>query len=89
MALGAGTGGVMALVLTRGLALVGAGVLIGVAGGLIGSRLIESVLFGIGTADPITYFGVSLSLVVVALVACVVPGLRAVRQDPAEVLKAE
>jgi putative ABC transport system permease protein len=89
LALGAGTGGVMALVLMRGLALVGGGVLIGVAGGLIGSRLIESVLFGIGTADPLTYVGVSASLVVVAFVACIVPGLRAVRQDPAEVLKAE
>jgi ABC-type antimicrobial peptide transport system permease subunit len=89
MALGAGAGGVMALVLRRGLVLVGLGLLIGVVGGLAGSRLIESVLFGVGTADPITYFGVSASLIVVALVACIVPGFRAVRQDPAEVLKAE
>jgi putative ABC transport system permease protein len=89
LALGAGVGTVFAIVIKRGMLLVGLGLSIGIAGGLAGARLIESALFGVGTADPVTFFGVSLCLVSVAMVACIVPTLRAIRLDPAEVMKAE
>jgi putative ABC transport system permease protein len=89
LALGAGMGRIARLVLARGMALVAAGIMIGLLGALAGTRLIESVLFGVVAVDPITYCGVSLCLLTVALVACVVPTLRAVRLDPAEVMKAE
>jgi putative ABC transport system permease protein len=89
LVLGAGMGGVARLVLARGLALVAGGIIIGLVGALVGTRLIESVLFGIGATDPITFCGVSLCLVAVTLVACLVPTLRAVRLDPVEVMKAE
>ena len=89
LALGAGVSTVFAIVIKRGMLLVGMGVTIGIVGGLASARLIESVLFGVGSADPLTFCAVSLSLVGVALVACIVPTLRAVRLDPAEVMKAE
>jgi len=89
LALGAGLGRVALLVLARGLALVAAGIAIGYVGALAATRLIESVLFEVGATDPITVGTVSICLVVVALIACVVPTLRAVRLDPAQVMRAE
>ncbi len=89
LALGAGSGRVARLVLARGMALVAGGIVIGLVGALVGTRLIESVLFGVVAADPITFCGVSVCLVTVTLVACIVPTLRAVRLDPAEVMKAQ
>jgi putative ABC transport system permease protein len=89
LALGAGTGRVARLVLARGMVLVATGIIVGVIGALAGTRLIESVLFGVGAADPVTFCGVILCQATVALVACIVPTLRAVRLDPAEVMKAE
>jgi len=89
LALGAGVGRVAGLVLTRGLALVAGGIAIGYVGALAATRLIESVLFGVGATDPITFGTVSVCLVIVALIACVVPTLRAVRLDPAQVMRAE
>jgi len=89
LALGAGTGGVAGLVLRRGLALVGIGILLGVSGALAGTHLMRSWLFGIGVADPLTFVGVSFCLAAVASLACVIPALRAARLDPAEVMKAE
>jgi putative ABC transport system permease protein len=89
LALGADVGHVVRLVLGQGARLVGAGLLIGLAGGLAGSTLLQSALVGVGPADPLTYVGVSLSLATVGVAACLVPALRAARLDPAEALKAE
>jgi len=89
LALGARVEDVAGLVVRRGMVLVAVGLLIGMAGALAGGRLMSSWLFGIGAADPLTFIGVSLCLVAVALVACIVPALRAARLDPAEVLKEE
>lgn len=89
LALGADAGGVVRLVLGHGARLVGTGLLIGVAGGLAGSSLLRSALVGVGPADPLTYAGVGLCLLAVAIVACLGPALRAARLDPAEALKAE
>jgi len=89
LALGADAAGVVRLVIGQGARLVSAGVLVGVAGGLAGSRLLRSALVGVGPADPITYGAVVVSLIVVTLVACLGPALRAARLDPAEALKAE
>ena len=88
-ALGAGVGKVARLVLVRGMALVTGGILIGLVGALAGGRLIEGVLFGVGVADPPVICGASLTLILVALVACLGPTLRAARLDPAKVMKAD
>ncbi len=89
IALGSGISGVVGLVLGRGMSLVAWGTAVGLAGAFVGARLMRSWLFGVGSADPVTISTVSLSLVLVALVACLVPTLRAIRLDPAEVMKAE
>jgi putative ABC transport system permease protein len=89
LALGAGIARVARLVLARGMALVAGGVLIGSIGALAGARLLDSVLFRVGPADPLVFGGVTLCLLAVALLACIVPMLRAVRLDPADVMKAE
>ena len=81
--------GIARLVLRRGIALVGTGILIGATGALAGAQVMQSWLFGIGAADPLTFIGVSICLATVASLACVIPALRAARLDPAEVMKAE
>jgi len=89
MALGAEPGTVLKLILTHGLALVALGIVIGITASLLAGRLIQGTLFGVRASDPLTFTSVSLSLVIVALVACLVPARRAVRLDPAAVLKDE
>lgn len=89
LALGAGVSRATGLVVKKGMVLVGLGIVIGVVASLAGTRVIQSWLFGISTADPVTYVGASLTLVAVALVACSVPAFRAARLDPASVLQAE
>jgi putative ABC transport system permease protein len=89
LALGSGMAGVAGLVLGRGMALVAWGIAIGIGGALAGARLLQSWLFGVGSADLLTICAVSLTLAFVALVACLMPTIRAIRLDPAEVMKAE
>jgi len=86
-ALGATTAGVMTLVLGQGLRLTGIGVLLGLAGALGVTRLIESLLFEVRPTDGVTFTVVSLGLVAVALIACYLPALRAARVDPMTALK--
>ena len=81
MALGAGRQTVLALVLRQGLTLVGAGVVLGVAGALAASRLVGTLLFA-SPSDPVSFVGASAALVAVALVASLVPARRASRVDP-------
>jgi ABC-type antimicrobial peptide transport system permease subunit len=89
MALGAQSANVLQLVLTRGLTLVGLGIIIGITASLMAGRLIQGTLFGVEASDPLTVISVSLTLVAVSLVACLVPALRAARLDPGAVLKDE
>lgn len=89
VALGARPGTVIGLVVRRGMALVAVGIGAGLLGGLAFGRVIESLLFGVAARDTGTFAGVSVTMAVVALVACVAPALRAVRIDPQEVLRAE
>jgi len=86
MALGAQAGGVRRLVMTEGLVLAGAGVIVGVAGGValnlgLASR-IQTLLYGTSPVDVATFAGVALLMIAVAALACFVPALRATRVDP-------
>lgn len=89
MALGARRRDVMRLVLQQGLVLALIGVCVGLIGSLIGTRIIESQLFGIEALDSVTFVGVSALLTCIALLACAMPALRAVRISPTEALRFE
>jgi ABC-type antimicrobial peptide transport system permease subunit len=77
----------MGLVLREGMTLVGVGLVLGLAGALAVSRVVAGLLYGITPTDVPTFGGVSLVLVVVALVACGVPAFRASRLDPVVALR--
>ncbi len=89
MALGAQRSDVLQMVLRQGmrLAVVGVAVGIGVAFGL--TRLMKNLLFGVTAHDPLTFTGVCVLLMLVALLACYIPGRRAVQVDPVVALRCE
>jgi putative ABC transport system permease protein len=89
VALGADLGQILRSVIAHGLKLTLAGVLIGVAGGLVLTRFLRSLLFGISAADPLTFASVALLLTVVAVLACYIPARRAIKVDPVIALRYE
>jgi putative ABC transport system permease protein len=89
MALGGSRSDVAKLVVGQGMIVVVAGVAIGVAIALSATRLMASLLFRVGAADPLTFTSVVLLLSATALLACAVPAWRAMRLQPASVLRNE
>ena len=89
MALGASARSVLQLVLGHALRLTGAGIGIGMAGAAILGPFLASLLFGIGPRDAVTFAGVALGLVAIAVLAGYVPARRATRVDPLVALRTE
>jgi predicted permease len=89
IALGAHVRPIVSTVLRRGLALTGIGLGLGLIAALALSRLLEGLVFGISTSDPITYGASILVLVSGAVAACWIPAARAARTDPVRVLRLE
>ena len=82
MALGASPATVVRLIIGQGMRVVGAGVITGLAGALLATRLMTSVVYGVRVTDPLTYVGVAALLTGVAMLASYIPARRATRIDP-------
>jgi ABC-type antimicrobial peptide transport system permease subunit len=89
MALGALPSRVLRMILTESFALVGAGLMVGLVVACASSRLVESMLFGLSGADPLTYSLVVIIVVAVALVASLLPAFRAAHVDPMTALRTD
>jgi putative ABC transport system permease protein len=89
VAVGAQSSDILKLVLGEGLQLAALGVGIGCVAALALTRLMASLLFGVGARDPLTFVVISAVLAAVTLLGCYVPARRATRVDPAVVLRCE
>jgi putative ABC transport system permease protein len=89
MALGADRSAVLGMILRHGLLLTGIGVAAGIAGSFLVNRTLGSLLFNVQPNDPLTLAGVTLIIVLVAVVACLIPARSATRVDPLVVLRQE
>ena len=89
MAVGAGRAAVVWMVLRQGLTYVAIGLACGIGGALALTRLLESLLFGVRPADPMTLAAGALFMSLVGALACMAPAWRATRVNPIEVLRAE
>jgi predicted lysophospholipase L1 biosynthesis ABC-type transport system permease subunit len=89
LALGAGRRDVFLLVIRDGMPLVGAGIVIGLAGGVAAARSLASFLYGVASSDLLTFAVMTAVLAGVALLACVIPARRAMRVQPIAALRCE
>jgi len=89
MALGARRTNILSLVFQQGMRLVLVGIIVGLIGALGLTRLMSSLLFGVTSTDPFTFFSVLALLLFVALCACLFPAGRAMRIDPMVALRTE
>ena len=89
IALGAGRGEVLRMVLAQGARLAAIGIVIGAAGAAGVARVLESMLYGVSGIDPLAYAAAATALLLVACLANLMPALTAARVDPARALRSE
>jgi len=87
MALGAGASNVMRLVLSRGLLLTTAGIVIGAAMALVLTSLLGNLLYQVSPRDPLAFGSALLVITIASFAACFLPAWRATRVDPARALR--
>ena len=89
MALGAAPGNVLGLIMKNGLVLVIAGIVIGIGAAFALTRFLTTLLFGVTPTDGVTFIVVSLIFFVIAMIASLIPALRATKVDPLIALRYE
>ncbi len=89
MALGASRTSVLGMIVREGMLPVAVGGVVGVVGALAGTRVLETILYGVSATDAATFAAVPVLLMLVALAACAFPALRAMRIDPTLALRRE
>jgi putative ABC transport system permease protein len=89
LAIGASHSGLIGMIVKRGMLLVGAGLLLGVAGAIPGMLLVRSLLFETDTLEPSVYAAAVVGFGIVAAAACLLPAWRTTQVDVVEVLKGE
>jgi putative ABC transport system permease protein len=89
MALGANRTDVLRMVVRQGMTMTAIGLALGLIGVFALSRVMVGLLYGVSPTDPLTYTGVSIVLLVVALLACLIPARRATRVEPIVALRSE
>jgi ABC-type antimicrobial peptide transport system permease subunit len=89
IAMGAQTRDVLRLVVKQGMMLTLTGIGVGLIGAFALTQLMKSLLFGVSASDPMTVVIVTMTTVLVALLACYVPARRAAKVDPIVALRCE
>src|SRR5262249_11686713 len=89
LALGASLSAILRLIITQGVKLVLVGLLVGLIVAFALTQVLSSLVFGISTTDPATFFGIAALLMMIALVACYIPARRATKVDPVIALRYE
>jgi putative ABC transport system permease protein len=89
IALGAGKNSIFRLVVGQAMALVGISLIVGLVGAFAATRILNSLLFGVGASDPVTFVAIVLLVSAVAFIAAWLPARRATRVDPIIALRAE
>jgi putative ABC transport system permease protein len=89
LAIGATTGDLVTLVVRRGAILIASGLLLGTGAALLLTRVLKSVLYGVGTLDTPAFLAAAVSLAAIGLAACYVPARKAGAVDPMTVLRTE
>jgi putative ABC transport system permease protein len=89
LALGATPGQVGGLIVRQGVLLAVAGIVLGVAGSLAATRVLEGLLFSVSATDPVVYSALAALLLTIAALACYIPARRAMKVDPMTALRAE
>ena len=89
MALGAERSRIQLMVLRQGLELTGAGIVLGLIGAALLTRVMATLLFGVSTTDLVTFMSVPLVLLTTAMLACYIPARRATHVDPVTALRDE
>jgi putative ABC transport system permease protein len=89
IALGADTWTIVRTIAGDGLRVTIVGLVVGLGVALASARFVRALLFGVTPYDSTTFVGASIALLVVALLACVIPAVRAAATDPMLTLRAE
>ena len=89
LALGADRDSILAMIIKSGVVLAGSGIAFGLVAALLLTRSIASLLYGVSPSDPLTFIGVPIALITMAMIASYVPARRAAKVDPMAALRYE